>query len=283
LSILASHTIGFIGAGNMAEAMIRGLVRGGHVPANRITASGPRRERLDELARSYGVAITPDNREVARGAGLVVLSVKPQIFDKVLAEVGDQLRPGTLVVSIAAGVDTEAIESAVAEGVRVVRAMPNTPALVGAGAAAIAPGKHASAADLATAKALFDAVGITVVLDETHLDAVTGLSGSGPAYIFLILEALSDAGVKVGLSRRSAQLLAAQTVMGSAKMLLETDEHVGRLKDMVTSPGGTAITGLHTLENGGVRTTLINAVEAATRRSKELGELAMPRSAKGAP
>ncbi|HEX2691874.1 MAG TPA: pyrroline-5-carboxylate reductase [Kofleriaceae bacterium] len=271
MSILATHTIGFIGAGNMAEALIRGLVRGGHVPAARITASGPRRERLDELAGSYGIAITLDNRALARNNGLVVLSVKPQIFDKVLREVGDQLQPGTLVVSIAAGVNTEAIERLVPEAVRVVRAMPNTPALVGAGATAIAPGKHASAADLATAKAMFDAVGISVVLDESHLDAVTGLSGSGPAYIFLILEALSDAGVKVGLSRRNAQLLAAQTVMGSAKMLLETDEHVGRLKDMVTSPGGTAITGLHTLEQGGLRTTLINAVEAATKRAKDLG------------
>jgi len=271
LSILAGHSIGFIGAGNMAEALIRGLVRGGHVPADRIPASGPRRERLDELARRYGIATTTDNREVARGAGLVVLSVKPQILDKVLREVGEQLSPGTLVVSIAAGVGTDAIEEAVTEGVRVVRAMPNTPALVGAGATAIAAGKHASADDLATAKALFDAVGITVVLDEGQLDAVTGLSGSGPAYIFLILEALSDAGVKVGLSRRSAQLLAAQTVLGSAKMLLETDEHVGRLKDMVTSPGGTAIAGLHTLEEGGLRTTLINAVETATKRSRELG------------
>jgi len=271
VAILDGYTIGFIGAGNMAEAMIRGLVRGGHVPAARITASGPRRERLDKLAASYGIAITLDNREVARSARLVVLSVKPQILDKVLREIGDQLSPGALVVSIAAGVDTEAIESAIADGVRVVRAMPNTPALVGAGATAIAAGKHASEADLATAKALFDAVGITVVLDESHLDAVTGLSGSGPAYIFLILEALSDAGVKVGLSRRSAQLLAAQTVLGSAKMLLETDEHVGRLKDMVTSPGGTAIAGLHTLEEGGLRTTLINAVETATKRARELG------------
>ena len=271
MSILADQTIGFIGAGNMAEALIRGLVRGGHVPAGRVTASGPRRERLDELARSYGIAISVDNRAVARGAGLLVLSVKPQILDKVLREVGDQLQPGALVVSIAAGVDTEAIESAVPEGVRVVRTMPNTPALVGAGATAIAPGKHASEADLATAKAMFDAVGISVVLDESHLDAVTGLSGSGPAYIFLILEALSDAGVKVGLSRRNAQRLAAQTVLGSAKMLLETDEHVGRLKDMVTSPGGTAIAGLHTLEEGGLRTTLINAVETATKRARELG------------
>jgi pyrroline-5-carboxylate reductase len=255
----------------MAEAMIRGLVRGGHVPADRVLASGPRRDRLDELRTAYGITVTTDNREVARAANLCVLSVKPQILEKVLAEIGDQLRPGTLVVSIAAGVDTATIEASVAEGVRVIRAMPNTPALVGAGATAISAGQHASEADLASARAVFDAVGITVTLDESHLDAVTGLSGSGPAYIFLILEALSDAGVKVGLSRRNAQRLAAQTVMGSAKMLLETDEHVGRLKDMVTSPGGTAIAGLHTLEEGGLRTTLINAVETATKRARELG------------
>ena len=149
--------------------------------------------------------------------------------------------------------------------------MPNTPALVDAGATAIAGGEHAQESDLEDAKKIFDAVGVTVVLDETLLDAVTGLSGSGPAYVFLILEALSDAGVKVGLSRRTSQLLAAQTLLGSAKLLLETNEHPGRLKDMVTSPGGTAITGLHTLENGGVRTTLMNAVEAATQRSRELG------------
>lgn len=271
MSALASHTIGFIGAGNMAEALIRGLVRGGHVPAARISASAPRRERLDELKAAYGIDVTSDNREIAKRSGLIVLSIKPQIMDKVLREIGDQVAPGTLVVSIAAGVDTETIEEALAEGVRVIRAMPNTPALVGAGATAISPGKHAGEADLAAAKALFDAVGITVQLDETHLDAVTGLSGSGPAYIFLILEALADAGVKVGLSRRNAQRLAAQTVMGSAKLLLDTDEHPGKLKDMVTSPGGTAIAGLHTLEAGGLRTTLINAVETATKRSRELG------------
>jgi len=271
VSILAAHSIGFVGAGNMAEAMIRGLVRGGHVAPGKIAASGPRRERLDELAKQYGIETTTDNREVARKCGLVVLSVKPQIADKVLREIGDELHAGTLVVSICAGIDTAAIEEAVAPGVRVVRAMPNTPALVGAGATAIAAGKLASEADVATARALFDAVGITVVLDEGHLDAVTGLSGSGPAYIFLILEALADAGVKVGLSRRNAQRLAAQTVMGSAKLLLETDEHPGKLKDMVTSPGGTAIAGLHTLEEGGLRTTLINAVETATKRARELG------------
>ncbi len=271
VSILASHSIGFVGAGNMAEALIRGLVRGGHVPAAGVTASAPRRERLDELVASYGIRVTTTNREVVQAANLVIFSVKPQILDKVLREVADQMSPGTLVISIAAGVDTEAIEAVLPDGVRVVRAMPNTPALVGAGATAISPGRHASEADLATARAVFDAVGITVTLDESHLDAVTGLSGSGPAYIFLILEALADAGVKMGLSRRNAQRLAAQTVMGSAKMLLETDEHPGRLKDMVTSPGGTAIAGLHTLEQGGLRTTLINAVETATKRARELG------------
>ncbi|MBA2538271.1 MAG: pyrroline-5-carboxylate reductase [Deltaproteobacteria bacterium] len=269
--MLASHQIGVIGAGNMAEALIRGLVRGGHVPAEHVTASNPRQERLDELSRDYKIHVSQDNRAVARGAELCLLAVKPQIVDKVLREIGDQLRPGTLVISVCAGVPTETIEAACGDGVRVVRAMPNTPALVGAGATAISGGKRTSESDLATARAVFDAVGITVTLDEHHLDAVTGLSGSGPAYIFLILEALSDAGVKVGLSRRNSQLLAAQTMLGSAKMLLETSEHVGHLKDMVTSPGGTAIAGLHTLEQGGLRTTLINAVETATKRARELG------------
>ncbi len=271
VTILASHTIGFVGAGNMAEALIRGLVRGNHVAATRILASAPRRERLAELAAAYGIDVTTDNASVAERASVVVLSVKPQILDKVLREIAERLKPGTLLISIAAGVDTATIEAAVPDGVRVVRAMPNTPALVGAAATAVSGGKRAVEADLAIARALFDAVGITVELDESHLDAVTGLSGSGPAYIFLILEALADAGVKVGLARRNAQLLAAQTVMGSAKLLLETDEHPGKLKDMVTSPGGTAIAGLHTLEEGGLRTTLMNAVETATKRARELG------------
>ena len=271
MTILASHTIGFVGAGNMAEALIRGLVRGNHVAPTQIVASGPRRERLAELAAAYGIDVTVDNASVAERASVVVLSVKPQILDKVLREIGDRLKPGTLVISIAAGVDTATIEAAVPDGVRVARAMPNTPALVGAAATAVSGGTRVVDADLAITRALFDAVGITVELDESHLDAVTGLSGSGPAYVFLILEALSDAGVKVGLARRNAQRLAAQTVMGSAKLLLETDEHPGKLKDMVTSPGGTAIAGLHTLEEGGLRTTLINAVETATKRARELG------------
>jgi pyrroline-5-carboxylate reductase len=231
---------------------------------------------MRELRDGYGIKATTDNHGPAK-AQIVVLSVKPQILSRVLDEVAKSISADALVISIAAGVPVAAIQERLARGARVVRAMPNTPALVDAGATAIARGEHARDSDLDDAKRIFDAVGLTVTLEESQLDAVTGLSGSGPAYVFLILEALSDAGVKVGLSRRTAQLLAAQTVLGSAKLLLETNEHPGRLKDMVTSPGGTAITGLHTLEEGGIRTTLMNAVEAATRRSKELGEALLKR------
>lgn len=263
--------IAFIGAGNMAEAMIRGLLRGGDSQPGEISASGPREERMLELHERFGIGTSTSNRAVLEGAELVILSVKPQIMRRVLDEIADAIPPEALVISIAAGVPISAIEPRIGRATRVIRSMPNTPALVDAGATAIARGAHATDADLQDAKRIFDAVGTTVILDESLLDAVTGLSGSGPAYIFLILEALSDAGVKVGLSRRTAQHLAAQTVLGSAKLLIETNEHPGLLKDMVTSPGGTAITGLHTLEAGGLRTTLIDAVEAATRRSQELG------------
>jgi pyrroline-5-carboxylate reductase len=266
-----TKTIGFLGAGNMAEALIRGLLRG-HAEATQIVASAPRAERCAELAERYGIHTTTDNGALAERSEIVVLAVKPQIMRKVLDQVSERIRPDALVISIAAGIPVAAIEGRLRPGTRVIRTMPNTPALVDAGATAIAAGAHVTPADVALARRIFDAVGISVVLDEGLLDAVTGLSGSGPAYIFLILEALADAGVKVGLSRRTAQLLAAQTMLGSAKLLLETNEHPGRLKDMVTSPGGTAITGLHTLESGGLRTTLIDAVEAATRRSRELGE-----------
>jgi pyrroline-5-carboxylate reductase len=212
-----------------------------------------------------------DNHALLRECDVLVLSVKPQVIDKVLTEIGGEVRGDQLVVSVAAGVPLEALEGRLPAGSRVVRAMPNMPATVQAGATAIAGGTHASADDLRIARELFDAVGRVVVLEETLLDAVTGLSGSGPAYLMLIIEALADGGVKVGLHRDTALLLAAQTVFGSAKLLLETGEHPGRLKDMVTSPGGTAIAGLHTLESGALRKTLIDAVEAATKRSVELG------------
>jgi pyrroline-5-carboxylate reductase len=266
-------TVGFIGTGNMAEALIRGLIHAGVAGKEQIVGSEPREERRAEMTERYGVRTVPSNVEVARQAEILVLSVKPQVMAKVLDEIGPEIHPRALVISIAAGIPLAAIEGKLPQA-RVIRTMPNTPALVGAGATAIAAGGHATEADIQAAKRIFESVGMTVILEENQLDAVTGLSGSGPAYMFLIIEALSDAGVKVGLSRYNAQALAAQTVLGSAKLLIDTKEHPGRLKDMVTSPGGTAIAGLHTLEAGGLRTTLMNAVEEATRRSRELGELA---------
>jgi pyrroline-5-carboxylate reductase len=255
--------IGFVGTGNMAEALIRGLVAAHVADAVQIVASDPREERRSEMAARYGITAIPDNCEAARQADILLLAVKPQVMARVLDEIQPHVKATALAV----------IEAHLPR-VRVVRTMPNTPALVGAGATAIAAGGHATAADLEATKRIFDSVGTTVILEESQMDAVTGLSGSGPAYIFLIIEALADAGVKVGLSRYNAQALAAQTVLGSAKLLIETNEHPGRLKDMVTSPGGTAIAGLHTLEAGGLRTTLMNAVEVATNRSRELGEIA---------
>ena len=264
--------IGFVGAGNMAGALIKGLLLSGTVGPTQIQASDVREERLAELAKEHGIAVTKDNATLAAWSDVIVLAVKPQIIDKVMVPIASALRPEALVVSIAAGVPIEFIESRLPPETRVVRTMPNTAAIALAGATAIAPGTHASEEDLRLARQLFEAIGRVVVLDESLLDAVTGLSGSGPAYVMLMIEALADGGVKVGLHRETALLLAAQTVYGSAKLLLETGEHPGRIKDMVTSPGGTAIAGLHTLEAGGLRTTLINAVESATRPSIELGE-----------
>jgi pyrroline-5-carboxylate reductase len=269
---MKTQTLGFLGAGNMAAALIKGLLHAGVSP-NQIVASDVKTERLDQLAAAHGIRTTRDNLTLVRDCSVVVLSVKPQVIDKVLTEIGGEVRPQQLIVSIAAGVPIEAIEARLPAGARVVRSMPNTPATVQAGATAIAGGAHAREDDLRIARELFEAVGRVVVLDESLLDAVTGLSGSGPAYVMLIIEAMADGGVKVGLHRDTALVLAAQTVYGSARLLLETGEHPGRLKDMVTSPGGTAIAGLHTLESGALRRTLIDAVEAATKRSVELGEI----------
>lgn len=268
---MAGRKIGFIGGGNMAGALIRGLLAGKTMTPDQIRVSDLKSERLDELARTYGVETTTDNEQLARWADVVVIAVKPQIVDRILSPLSASMSDADLVISIAAGVPIEALEARLPEGARVVRAMPNTAAIALAGATAIAPGTHATAGDLEVAKALFDAVGRCVVLDESLLDAVTGLSGSGPAYVMVMIEALADGGVKVGLGRDTALLLAAQTVYGAAKLQLETGEHPGRLKDMVTSPGGTAIAGLHTLESGGLRRTLIDAVEAASTRAAELG------------
>lgn len=275
---MLERTIAFLGTGNMAEAILKGLLRAGTARPEGIIATGRRTERLEELKRNYGVRTTTDNLAAAREAEIIVLSVKPQAMDKLVMQVAPALDHRKLIISVAAGVPIAALERRLGAGARIIRTMPNTPSLVGAGACALSRGEHASEEDLAVASRIFQSVGTTTVVDENLLDAVTGLSGSGPAYVFLVIEALSDAGVKVGLPRYTALKLAAQTVLGSAQLLIETNAHPGQLKDQVTSPGGTAIAGLHTLEAGGLRTTLINAVEAATRRAKELGEQFLEKS-----
>jgi pyrroline-5-carboxylate reductase len=264
--------IAFLGSGNMAEALIMGLVASGTANQSSILISDISAERTEYLKKTFGIAIKRNNVDAAREADIVILSVKPQVMEKILAEISSVIDGKKLVISIAAGVPIAKIEKALKEGVHVVRVMPNTPALVLAGAAAVSGGKHATTEDVALAQSIFISVGRAVIVEERLLDAVTGISGSGPAYMFLILDALSDAGVKAGLPRPLALELAAQTMYGAAKMVLETKEHPGKLRDMVTSPGGTTIEGLHALEKGKLRATLMNAVEAATARSKELGK-----------
>jgi len=262
--------IGFLGGGNMAEALIRGLAKTGLIPPEQVFVTDVRLERLEELARTYGIHTLSDNVLLMRQVDVVILAVKPQILAEVLREVAPATS-GKLLVSMAAGVSTAEIRRHLPPGVRLIRVMPNAPALVLEGATALARAQGLEPGDLETAHEIFAAVGQVVVLEEDLMDAVTGLSGSGPAYIALVVEALADGGVKVGLDRKTAMTLAAQTVLGAARLLIETGTHPGQLKDMVTSPGGTAIAGIHTLESGGLRRTLIDAVERATQRSRDLG------------
>jgi pyrroline-5-carboxylate reductase len=264
--------IAFLGSGNMAEALVKGLVRARVVDPLEVICSDTREVRGAELTARYGVRFVASNRSAAAEASIVVLSVKPQVLDTVLNEISAEITERKLLISIAAGVPVAAIERKLIPKARVIRTMPNVPALVGAGATAIVRGTHATEDDMAQARALFEASGRAVVVEESLLDAVTGLSGSGPAYIFVVIEALSDAGVKMGLPRAVAQELAAQTVLGSAQLVLETGEHPGKLKDQVTSPGGTTIAGLHKLEAGRLRATLMDAVEAAAQQATELGK-----------
>lgn len=268
----ADQKIAFLGGGNMAEALIRGVITAGTAKPDQILATDISSERLEYLKNTYGIIIKASNKDAVTQAGIVILCVKPQVIDKVLQEIAPAADAAKLVISIAAGITVGRIEKFLTGNPRVIRVMPNTPALVLAGAAALAGGKNATSDDLALAQKIFNSIGRSVVIEEKLMDAVTGLSGSGPAYVFMIIDALSDAGVKAGLPRPLALELAAQTVYGSAKMVLETKEHPGKLRDMVTSPGGTTIEGLHALEKGKLRATLMNAVEAATARSRELGK-----------
>lgn len=264
--------IGFIGAGKMAMALARGLIDSGFAPADSILASDVSDAARDSFAAATGASTTSKNTDILRASNVIVLAVKPQHVVPLLAELRSHLRPEHLLVSIAAGITLHTLHNGLGEQCRIVRVMPNSPCLVGAGASAFACGLHASDADADLVCALLSTVGIAMRVPESLLDAVTGLSGSGPAYVFQMIEALSDGGVRVGLPRDIATRLAAQTLLGAARMVLETGQHPGSLKDAVTSPGGTTIAGLHAMERGGVRAALMDAVEAATRRSVELGQ-----------
>ncbi len=264
--------VGFIGAGKMATALARGLVAAGFTSADQIVASDVYAAARQQFAAETKSRAVETNAEVVAASQIVILAVKPQQMSGVLAELKGQVTAQHLVISIAAGVPLKTLVAGLGEQTRLVRVMPNTPCLVGASASGFAIGGAATKEDAALVEQLLSAVGVAVSVDEKLLDAVTGLSGSGPAYVYQIIEALSDGGVRVGLPRDVATKLAAQTVLGAAKMVLETGEHPGTLKDAVTSPGGTTIAGLHALERGGLRAALMNAVEAATNRSKELGQ-----------
>jgi len=262
--------IGMIGCGKMGAILLQGILRRSLVSAGQILVADAVRERIEEIRKAHPEMVAEENGNLARQADILILAVKPQNMSALLDEISAAVHPGQLIISIAAGISTRKIEKHFPGPVRVVRVMPNTPALVGEGATALAAGSSATAADLETAGRIFEAVGLTVTVAEYLMDAVTGLSGSGPGYVFVMLEALADAGVLLGLPRDIALKLAAQTFLGAAKLCLEAGKHPGELKDMVTSPGGTTIAGLKALEDNRLRATLMTAVEAAASRSKAL-------------
>jgi pyrroline-5-carboxylate reductase len=269
-----SQRIAFIGAGNMTSAMIKGLISSRTCTAEHIAASDVRADALAALAAEHGIRTTADNREAARGADVIVLSTKPQVLPTVLTALAADLGADKLVVSIAAGVPLAVLEGSLGRGVRVVRAMPNTPALVQAGATAIAAGAHAAESDMRVAEAIFSSVGTVERVPEALLDAVTALSGSGPAYVFLMVEALAAAGVRVGLPASTASALAAQTVFGAGKLLHESGEAPAALRAKVSSPGGTTVAGLERLEQRDFAGVIADAVQRATERAGELGRQA---------
>jgi len=269
--MLAGRTIGFIGAGNMAEALVRGLLEAKLVSPEQLIACDILEARRQQIRERYGVRTVGEGREVAANASIIILAVKPQDMEAALKGIAASINQTKTIISIAAGIPISFCAQHLPAKTRIIRVMPNAPALVLAGVAGIAKGEHATAEDLQIAEMIFSAIGTTVMVEEKHLDAVTGLSGSGPAYVFLFIGALGDGGVKMGLPQDVARLLAAQTVLGATKMLLESGRNPAELVDIIASPGGTTIAGLHALESGGFRGTLMNAVEAATIRSRELG------------
>jgi len=269
---MSEKTIGIIGAGAMGEALATGIVRAGLVRPADLYISDVRQERLDGLRTRLGVTPLADNKQLVSVSRVVILAVKPPVVAPVLDEIAPALTSAHTLISIAAGITLAFIEERLPPGVPVVRVMPNTPCLVGAGASAFALGRYAQTEDARRAREILEAVGMAVEVPEEHLDIVTGLSGSGPAYAYLVIEALSDGAVRLGLPRQLAIRLAAQTLYGAAKMILSSEEHPARLKDAVTTPGGTTAAGLFALEEAGVRAAFARAVEQATRRAMELSK-----------
>ena len=270
--MLRDKTLAVLGAGMMGGALARGLVHAGAMPASGIRLFDTHTTKAEALAADLGsgASASPSPQAAVAGADVVLLAVKPPMVADVLHEIGPALTPAHLVISIAAGVRLEKMEGLLPAHIPVIRTMPNTPCLVGKGATALCRGSHATAEHLRLAESLFASVGLSVEVPERLLDAVTGLSGSGPAYVYLMIEAMADGGVKEGLTRDVARLLAAQTVLGAAQMVLSSEQHPAQLKDNVTTPGGTTIAALHVLERAGLRTALIDAIQAAAERSREL-------------
>ena len=271
--MLRDKKLAVLGCGKLGEILVKGLIEAGVIEASNVLATAGHQPRLDLLRERFGVAGTLSNQMAAEAGDIIILAVKPQTVPQVLTEISPVLRPSQILISVAASVSTAFIEKHIVAQVPVIRAMPNTPCLLKKGMTGLAPGSNATSEQLELAKFIFDSVGRTVIVDEKHMDAITGLSASGPAYIYIIIEALAEAGVKVGLPRDLATELAAQTVVGAGSMVLETGEHPAKLKDTVTTPAGCTIDGILELEEGGLRVTLIKAVVKATHRAKELLEV----------
>ncbi|MBP2626417.1 MAG: pyrroline-5-carboxylate reductase [Firmicutes bacterium] len=269
--MLQGKKIGFIGSGAIAEALIGGIVKAGLIASSQIVISDISQSRLDYMQEKLGVHTTLNLQEIVNGVNILFLTVKPQVIHSVLDVIAPFVSPATLVVSVVAGVSTKVLQERM-PCVPIIRAMPNTPVAVGEGMTVITLGEYAGEQNGELVLTIFGSVGKAIKMEESVMDAVTGLSGSGPGYAFVLIDALSDAGVWVGLSRQNALIMAAQTLLGAAKMVLETEEHPAKLRDMVTSPGGTTIAGIHVLEQRGVRVALMDAVKAATKRSQDMGK-----------
>ena len=271
-AFVLTEKIGVIGSGKIGAAIARGIIQAGLVRKDSVMASDVSDALRQSITQELGIKATADNAELCNFSDIVILAVKPQIVDPVAREIAKKLGKAKLLVSVAAGVPLGRIETHLEPGARVVRVMPNISCVVGAGAAGYAAGAHATTADLEKVAAILNSFGVGLAVEEKYMDAVTGLSGSGPAYVFLFMEALADGGVQVGLARDVALKLAIQTVYGAARMALESNKHLGELKDEVTSPGGTTIAGLYAMEQKGFRGTVMDAVVNATKRSQELGK-----------